>query len=144
MSRLKEFYQKYQAFFVYAILLIILTLSTLGAMFLYNFKKIWNCLFIVMLFFALQSCKTIDKGFLVDTTKTFTKAKIKELYPKSNLEKDSIVLINTFKKTELDKKLGKAQKLFKQEGNVQLKWHRVHPDSVQIEIHYYNKSPQIR
>lgn len=111
-------------------------------MFLYNLKKIWHCLFFALIFsFALQSCKTFDKGFLVDTTKTFTKAKIKELYPQSVLEKDSVVLIGTFEKTALDKKLGKAQKLFKQEGNVQIEWTRIGTDSVQIKIHYYNKNP---
>ena len=63
MSRLYRWYQRNQAWIVYAILFLLAVLLFLGAIFLYHFRKIWNCAFAMTLSIYLFS--TTNPSFFI-------------------------------------------------------------------------------
>lgn len=143
-----SFYQRNQHWIFYSIIYILLNLIILGIMFLYNIKSILKCLCLslLLLFFApLQSCK-VTQGTFFQTAKAFTKAQIKQLYPESNLEKDSLVLVGEFAPEKVQKVLGKqACEFLTSQGETAMRtldffayvgWRRTPNNQVRIEILY--------
>lgn len=143
-----SFYQRNQHWIFYSILIILSNLIILGIMFLYNLKSILKCLCLslLLLFFApLQSCKVTQSTFF-QTAKAFTKAQIKQLYPESNLERDSLVLVGEFAPEKVYKVLGEKTWIFLTPmGEMKMQtldflayisWSRTPENDVRIEILY--------
>jgi hypothetical protein len=160
MKHLLEYlWEKYQAieglvWIVIATILVILIF--LGGFFMYHYRTIMRCIgyfAVFLLFVSLPACKVGEdaKGgnYLLEVAKAITKENLRQLFPNSNFERDSIVVSKGFKQDFLRKVFHEKVRHFltpkgsleaqTQDFYAKIDWERT-GEQVKISLTYYKKT----